>query len=106
DQVITNLLSNALKYGAGKPIWVAVEHGSAARLRVHDDGMGIAPADHQRIFERFERPAASARLGGMGLGLWIARELVLAHGGSSAGESAAGQGATFTVELPLPRSAV
>jgi signal transduction histidine kinase len=102
DQVITNLLSNALKYGAGKPVWVSLEGGATARIRVHDDGIGIAPADQQRIFERFERPAASAQLGGVGLGLWIARELVTAHGGTITVESALGQGATFTVELPLP----
>jgi signal transduction histidine kinase len=101
DQVITNLISNALKYGAGKPVWVALERDQTARLRVHDDGIGIAPADQQRIFERFERPAASAQLGGVGLGLWIARELVLAHGGTISVDSALGQGATFTVELPL-----
>ena len=101
DQVITNLVSNALKYGAGKPVWVSLEQAEVARLRVLDDGIGIDPADHQRIFERFERPAASAQLGGVGLGLWIARELVLAHGGTIRVESAPGQNATFTVELPL-----
>jgi signal transduction histidine kinase len=101
DQVITNLVSNALKYGAGKPVWISLEQAEVARLCVHDDGIGIDPADHQRIFERFERPATSPRLGGVGLGLWIARELVLAHGGAIRVESAPGQGATFTVELPL-----
>jgi signal transduction histidine kinase len=101
DQVITNLISNAIKYGSGKPVWVSVERTERARLRVHDDGIGIAPADQQRIFERFERPAASAQLGGVGLGLWISRELVQAHGGTITVESALGQGATFAVELPL-----
>jgi signal transduction histidine kinase len=102
DQVITNLISNAIKYGAGKPVWISLEAGSTARIRVHDDGIGIAAADQQRIFERFERPAASANLGGVGLGLWIARELVLAHGGSISVESSPGHGSTFTVDLPLP----
>jgi signal transduction histidine kinase len=102
DQVITNLISNAIKYGAGKPVWISLEAGSTARIRVHDDGIGIAAADQQRIFERFERPAASANLGGVGLGLWIARELVLAHGGSISVESTPGHGSTFTVDLPLP----
>ena len=103
DQVVTNLVSNALKYGGGNPIWVEVTADEVARIRVHDDGIGIAPADQHRIFERFERPAATAHLGGVGLGLWIARELVVAHGGRITVESAPGLGSTFTVELPLPR---
>jgi signal transduction histidine kinase len=102
DQVITNLISNAIKYGGSKPVWASVDRAEGmARLCVHDDGIGIDPADHQRIFERFERPAAATHLGGVGLGLWIARELVQAHGGRISVESAPGQGATFTVDLPL-----
>jgi len=100
DQVVTNLLSNALKYGGGRPVWVEVERAEVARIRVHDDGIGIAPADQQRIFERFERPATT-RFGGVGLGLWIARELVTAHGGRILVQSALNEGSTFTVELPL-----
>jgi signal transduction histidine kinase len=101
DQVLTNLISNALKYGGGKPIWLSVERvPPVARVRVHDDGIGIDPADQQRIFERFERPGGT-HAAGVGLGLWISRELVQAHGGQITVESRPGQGATFTVELPL-----
>jgi signal transduction histidine kinase len=102
DQVVTNLISNAIKYGDSKPVWASVDRvEGVARLCVHDDGIGIDPADHQRIFERFERPAAATHQGGVGLGLWIARELVQAHGGRITVESAPCQGATFTVDLPL-----
>jgi PAS domain S-box-containing protein len=106
DQVITNLLSNALKYGKGKP--VAVEVGEAAgraRLAVRDHGIGIAPEDHDRIFHRFERAASGTEFGGMGLGLWIAREIVNRLGGDIRVESALGQGARFLVDLPSARDA-
>jgi signal transduction histidine kinase len=103
EQVITNLLSNALKYGAGEPVAVRVEAaGEAARLSVLDRGIGIAPEDQRRIFERFERGSATRGYGGLGLGLWIAREFATALGGRLTVESAGlGAGAAFHVELPL-----
>jgi len=105
DQVVTNLLTNAMKYGPGKPITVAVEVvdvGEArARLTVSDAGIGVAPEDHARIFERFERAASARHYGGMGLGLWIVRQVAEALGGSAGVASAKGEGAAFTVELPL-----
>jgi signal transduction histidine kinase len=101
EQVIDNLLGNAAKYGPGKPISLTVKReGAVARLTVQDRGMGIAPEEQARIFERFER-AVSENYGGFGLGLWISREVVRAHHGRIFLESAPGQGATFTVELPL-----
>jgi signal transduction histidine kinase len=101
EQVIDNLLGNATKYGPGKPISLSVKReGAVARLTVQDHGMGIASEDQARIFERFER-AVSENYGGLGLGLWISREVIKAHGGRISVESAPGQGATFTVELPL-----
>jgi signal transduction histidine kinase/tetratricopeptide (TPR) repeat protein len=101
EQVIDNLLGNATKYGPGKPILVSVKsEGAMARLTVRDWGMGIAPEDQARIFERFER-AVSENYGGFGLGLWISREVVQAHGGRISVQSVPGQGATFTVELPM-----
>jgi len=101
EQVIDNLLSNAMKFGPGQPIHLAVtKSAGGARLIVRDFGRGIAPEDQGRIFERFER-AVSENYGGFGLGLWICREVVQAHGGQLSVESAPGQGATFTVELPL-----
>jgi signal transduction histidine kinase len=101
DQVVTNLLSNAVKYGAGHPIEVAVEdHGPSAHLVVRDHGIGIDGDAQARIFERFERAVSSRHYGGLGLGLWISRQIVQAHGGSIAVESEAGAGARFEVMLP------
>lgn len=105
EQVISNLLSNALKYGRGGAVSVAVrEEAGRALLEVADRGIGIAPEHQARVFERFERGAATRHYPGLGLGLWIVRKLVDAHGGTVRLESAPGQGATFTVELPLGRA--
>ncbi len=104
EQVVTNLVSNAAKYGAGRPIELRVDgDGETARLVVRDQGIGIAPEDQARIFERFERAAPSRHYGGLGMGLYIARQIVEAHGGSIRVASAPGAGSTFTVELPLRR---
>ncbi len=101
EQVVTNLLVNASKFGEGKPILLAVEGDDAlARLRVTDAGIGIPSEHHARVFERFERAVPAQNFGGLGLGLYIARQIVEAHGGRIAVESSAGHGATFTVELP------
>ena len=99
EQVVTNLLTNALKYGAGWPVVIEIGAGDPVRLSVTDGGIGIHAEDHARIFERFER-VASRSFGGLGLGLWIVREIVGAHGGSVSVASVPGQGATFTVLLP------
>ncbi|HVY60307.1 MAG TPA: sensor histidine kinase, partial [Planctomycetota bacterium] len=91
------------KYGCaeGRPIRVIVEGvDGTARLVVRDEGIGIAPEAQARIFDRFERAVSSRSFAGFGLGLWITRQIVEAHGGSIRVESAAGAGATFTVELP------
>ncbi|MRG91013.1 sensor histidine kinase [Polyangium spumosum] len=106
DQIVTNLFTNALKYGQGKPITVEVEaREDVVILRVKDRGIGIAEADQGRIFERFERAASERHYGGLGLGLWLSRELVTALGGTVRVQSELGAGATFTVELPrAPRS--
>jgi PAS domain S-box-containing protein len=101
EQIADALVANALKYGRGRPIEIRVEEdGGVARLVVRDHGIGIAEEDQARIFERFERAASVRHYGGLGLGLWIVRQVVEAHGGRIAVASVLGQGSTFTVELP------
>jgi PAS domain S-box-containing protein len=101
DQVLSNLLTNALKFGAGEPVVVEVSaQGADALLSVADRGIGIHDADQRRIFERFQRAVTAETYPGMGLGLWITREIVEAHGGKIAVESRPGAGATFRVSLP------
>ena len=102
EQVITNLLSNAVTYGEGRPVALTVRRvDGRAEIVVRDQGIGIAPEAASRIFERFERAASGRQYGGLGLGLWIVRQLVEAMGGSIAVESAVGRGSTFTVRLPI-----
>jgi signal transduction histidine kinase len=102
DQVLSNLLSNALKYGAGRPIEVEVgEREGTAWLSVRDHGVGIAKEDQARIFDRFERAVSVRHYGGLGLGLYIAQSIVASHGGHIRVESQQGAGATFIVELPV-----
>ncbi|MCY1061504.1 AAA family ATPase [Nannocystis sp. SCPEA4] len=104
EQVISNILSNAAKFGAGAPIEVAVTgEGDVARLTIKDHGIGIDPARLPRIFERFERGVSAQSYGGLGLGLYIARRIVESHGGSIRVASTPGEGSTFTVELPCAR---
>ena len=106
EQVLQSLLLNAIKFGAGKTIVVTVtRQGADALVEVRDAGPGIAAVDHARIFERFERAVPLHRYGGFGLGLWTAREIVRAHGGSIAVASAPGEGATFTVVVPIAPAA-
>ncbi len=102
DQVLHNLVSNAVKYGAGKPVCVAVaSDGGRATISVADRGIGISEADRERIFARFERAVTARAHGGFGLGLWISHQLVEAMGGTIRVESELGAGSIFTVELPL-----
>jgi len=102
EQVLTNLLSNAVKYGRGRPIEVTLRgEGGTAGLSVRDHGIGIAEADQGRIFDRFERAVSGRHYAGLGLGLWIVRQIVEAHGGTIRVQSAPGEGSTFVVELPL-----
>ena len=101
DQAVTNLISNAIKYGDRRPIDVAVEADDRhVILRVRDRGIGIASADTSRIFERFERAVSPRHYGGLGLGLYITRAIVEAHGGTIAVDSDPGGGSVFTVRLP------
>ncbi len=101
EQVITNLLTNAAKFGRGKPITLHVApDGERARIRVTDHGIGISTDDQSRVFERFERAVTSEHFGGLGLGLYIARQIVEAHGGEIRVESAPAAGTSFVVLLP------
>jgi PAS domain S-box-containing protein len=101
EQVVSNLLVNAAKFGQGKPVRLEVgPAGDRARLRVVDSGIGIGAADQPRVFERFERAVEARHFGGFGLGLYVARQIVEAHGGTIAVESTPGSGAAFTVEIP------
>jgi signal transduction histidine kinase len=107
DQIVTNLLSNAIKYGPGKPVEVRVESdATTGRIVVRDRGIGIAPKDATRIFERFERAVSARHYGGMGLGLYITRQIVEAHGGTIRVDSVPKEGSTFTVELPKTTSSL
>ena len=101
EQVVDNLVGNAVKYGMGKTIEVDLHaENSTAILSVVDHGIGI-DAEHQlKLFQRFERAVATRDYGGFGLGLWITREIVEASGGTVQVKSAPGQGSTFTVRLP------
>jgi signal transduction histidine kinase len=107
EQVLTNLLTNALRYGGGKPVEMVVQEvGDAARLSVRDHGIGIGPDDQERIFEQFERTDDSRKhAAGLGLGLYITRKIVGLHDGQIRVESTPGQGATFIVDLPLQAKA-
>ena len=101
DQVFTNLLSNAIRYGRGKPIVVgAAGTGENARFWVEDRGIGIPPEHLNRIFQQYERAAPSTSYAGLGLGLWISRQLVEAMGGTISVRSQVDAGSVFTVEIP------
>lgn len=112
EQVLVNLLTNAMKYGSGKPIRIDIKesgkavrlnlqhHGETVRVEVQDHGIGIAKDDHERIFDRFERAASPKSFRGFGLGLFITRQIIEAHGGKIWVESELGKGSIFIVELP------
>jgi signal transduction histidine kinase len=94
-------MSNAIKYGPGKAIEVRLTcRRHAAELQVRDHGIGIPPEDQSRIFERFERAVSPRHFGGLGLGLWVVKQLVTAMGGEITVSSQPGHGSEFTVVLP------
>ena len=101
EQALSNVIANAIKYGAGQPVSITLV-GARDRLEILcvDHGSGIEPQNLASIFERFERPAAAKSHGGLGLGLYVAREIVRAHGGEISVESTLGAGSTFKLSLP------
>lgn len=101
EQVVVNLLTNALRYGGGCDVEVCVVvEGKCARIDVVDKGKGIAPEDAERIFQPFERGARNGEPKGLGLGLYISRQLAVAHGGELSVTSVPGEGSTFSLALP------
>ena len=101
DQVLTNLLHNAIKFGPGKPIDVMVNlQGNQAKISVRDHGIGIAAQDQRRIFNKFERIISKSNIGGLGLGLYVTQQIVTAHGGHIQVQSEVGEGTCFSVILP------
>lgn len=103
DQVIVNLLTNALKYSAGKVINIRISKPDffTARFCIHDNGIGIAKEDQDRIFNRYERAVSSRSFSGLGLGLYITQQIVFLHKGNIKVESELGKGSTFIIDLPL-----
>lgn len=102
EQVVTNLLTNASRYGKNKPIYVDLKkRGALASISVTDEGMGIAKENFDIIFNRFERAISANEISGLGLGLYISRQIVEMHKGKISVESELNKGSTFTVELPI-----
>jgi signal transduction histidine kinase len=106
EQVVTNLLSNAMKYGEKKPIAITVhKHNSTGKITIKDQGIGIPEAQQERVFELFERAVPNHDYKGLGVGLYISSQIVKAHNGKIHVESELHEGSTFTVELPLKKPA-
>lgn len=102
QQIIGNLIANALKFGVGKPIEISSRiEGASAFITIKDQGIGIAKFDQVRVFKRFERAVSVKNFSGIGLGLYITNQLIAAHGGTIRVESHLGRGAAFIVKLPL-----
>ncbi len=102
EQMISNLLSNAIKYGNEKPIKIEVrKNGNQAIFKIQDQGIGIDPYSKNKIFERFQRTESAKNFKGLGLGLYIGKQIIEAHGGKIKVESAENEGSTFIVSLPI-----
>lgn len=101
EQVFTNVLNNAAKYAPGKPIHITLSNNNhTAKILIRDEGPGIAPEIQDRIFNRFERGVSLENEGGLGLGLFISKQIIEAHGGKIYIESSSNLGTVFAIELP------
>ncbi|KTD52636.1 Signal transduction histidine-protein kinase BarA [Legionella quinlivanii] len=105
EQIVTNLITNALKYGKGNPVNVQLlaDKAGILKIMVQDFGIGIAPEDREKIFKKFERVNHKSAVRGLGLGLYIVNQIVAAMGGDIFLESEVGIGSTFWVTLPIPK---
>jgi PAS domain S-box-containing protein len=102
EQVFSNLISNSIKYGNGKPIWISLKQNKdRIFISFRDEGLGIEEKNLSRIFNRFERAVSASEVTGLGLGLYITKEIIEAHNGSITVSSVHGQGSEFLVELPV-----
>jgi signal transduction histidine kinase len=102
EQAVSNLLENAIRFGAGKPIEASVSsQDGRALICVRDHGIGISAAQLGTLFQRYNRAVSAENFGGLGLGLHIVKVIVEAHGGTVRAESAPGEGSTFAMELPI-----
>lgn len=102
EQAISNLMTNAIKYGEGSPIEVEVKKDNhLAKITVKDNGIGIDPKQQKIIFERFKRATEDVKFQGLGVGLFIVKQIVEAHGGKVTVKSQLGKGSSFTIELPI-----
>ncbi len=105
EQVLTNLITNACRYAGGQPVHISLERREKRMVfRFRDHGPGIAKEDRERIFRRFERLVSANEVSGLGIGLFIVKEIVQAHGGSITVESQPGDGAAFVIDLPLKKA--
>ncbi len=101
-QVVTNLLTNAIKYGQNKPIWIKVyKDNSTAKIKVSDQGIGIPQKQQDKVFALFERAVSNSGYKGLGIGLYISNQIIKAHKGKIKLDSKEGKGSSFTVDLPL-----
>lgn len=101
EQVLSNLLSNAYRYGNGEDVHIEVIKGDEVEISVKDHGIGIAPHNTEKIFNRFQRAIPASEVSGLGLGLFIAKQIVESHGGKISVESELGRGSKFTIKLPV-----
>lgn len=105
EQVVVNLLTNAMKYGRGKLIVIQIKKTKfEAELIFKDNGIGIEKENLERIFNSFERAVSGQKFSGLGLGLYISRKIIEDHGGTISVESVVGKGSTFKVKIPRNNS--